>query len=218
MSRERSCLSNEQLFICPAMDSIQGWPLTLAEYFSLASKSQRGGGKQDEHDGLPDLVILSVGMNVKVMFNVETDLDLANGAWGKIVRIILNGHKSQFLSSELIIHLGLSPVYVVITMLSTYVAYWILHEWQRAIPQWNVPLWGLCGSKKVPWRPLKGASVPEWPVDFASRAWPHAHLVYGLRRAGNLPLPTCFTCITINLSGVTPPPLWATLWFGQLPW
>ncbi|KAI9568451.1 hypothetical protein HD554DRAFT_2038758 [Boletus coccyginus] len=54
-----------------------------------------------------------------------------------------------------------------------YVAYRILHGWRRAIPQWNVPLWGPHGSEKVRWGSPKGASAPERPAS-PSRKPPHS--------------------------------------------
>ena len=41
------------------------------------------------HD-LPDMIELLVGMKVMVTQNVETDLDITNGARGKIVDIVLH--------------------------------------------------------------------------------------------------------------------------------
>jgi hypothetical protein len=35
-------------------------------------------------------VKLAIGMKVMVMDNVETDLDITNGAWGEIVNIIIH--------------------------------------------------------------------------------------------------------------------------------
>ena len=96
MSRKHCQQTNQQLFMCPAMNSIQGQPLTLAKCFSLASKMHRCNGKQGEHGGLADSVMLSIGMNVMVIFNIETNLDVANGAQGKIVKIVMNNCEPEF--------------------------------------------------------------------------------------------------------------------------
>jgi hypothetical protein len=54
---------------------------------------------------LADTIIMSVGMKVMVTFNVETDLDIANGTRGKIVKIVLDGQKGPIDQNELIIYL-----------------------------------------------------------------------------------------------------------------
>ncbi|KAG1720744.1 hypothetical protein EDB19DRAFT_1577249, partial [Suillus lakei] len=74
-----------QLLICAAYDMFQNRPLTLSERFAVTTKpKRRHGGKRDERAVLPNRVELAIGMHVMVTFNVETDLDIANGSRGEI--------------------------------------------------------------------------------------------------------------------------------------
>ena len=52
----------------------------MEESFALATKTWT----------ILDEVELALGMEVMVTFNVSTDLDMANGAWGHIVDIVLD--------------------------------------------------------------------------------------------------------------------------------
>ena len=79
--------SKARLFVCPALDTIKGSSLTLEERYALASPPKRGR-RRDK--GLPELIHLAVGMKVMVTNNLQTDLDITNGARGVITDIILN--------------------------------------------------------------------------------------------------------------------------------
>ena len=71
------CQSNaQQLFICAPYDTVGNWPVTLLEKFVIVSKRTGCGSKIDKQGGLPDEVMLGIGMEVMVTFNVETDLRL----------------------------------------------------------------------------------------------------------------------------------------------
>lgn len=87
---ERHCKRRGvQLFICPAEDTMRGRSLTMLERYAAATKRSKRKGRE-EKAGLPDEVQLAVGMKVMVTVNVMTDLDVANGARGEIVDIILD--------------------------------------------------------------------------------------------------------------------------------
>ena len=77
-----------RLFLCPALDTIKGSPLTLEERYALASPPKKGGRRRDK--GLPESIHLAIGMKVMVTNNLQTDLDITNGARGTITNIILN--------------------------------------------------------------------------------------------------------------------------------
>lgn len=47
-------------------------------------------GSKGDPAGLPDTVQLAVGMKVMVTYNIETELDVANGARGTVERIIVH--------------------------------------------------------------------------------------------------------------------------------
>ena len=80
--------SKARLFICPALDTIKGSSLTLEERYALASPPKKGRRRRDK--GLPELIHLAIGMKVMVTNNLQTDLDITNGARGVITDIILN--------------------------------------------------------------------------------------------------------------------------------
>lgn len=79
--------SKTRVFICLALDTIKGSPLTLEERYALASPPKKGR-RRDK--GLPESIRLAIGMKVMVTNNLQTDLDITNGARGVITDIILN--------------------------------------------------------------------------------------------------------------------------------
>jgi hypothetical protein len=82
-------MSNQQLYLCPAPDTVNGRPLTLPERYSLAKSKMRGENSRKGGD-LANELELGIGMKVMVTENMETDLDVANGSQGVIVNIILD--------------------------------------------------------------------------------------------------------------------------------
>ena len=88
MSQKWCTDSKSRLFICPALDTIKGSSLTLEERYALASPPKKGRRRHDK--GLPESIHLSIGMKVMVTNNLQTDLDITNGAQGVITNIILN--------------------------------------------------------------------------------------------------------------------------------
>ncbi|KIK79554.1 hypothetical protein PAXRUDRAFT_161048, partial [Paxillus rubicundulus Ve08.2h10] len=68
----------------------------------------------DERAALPNRTELAVGMEVMVTLNVETDLDIANGARGEITKIILNKHEDAFSEFIPIVKLTYPPAYILI--------------------------------------------------------------------------------------------------------
>ena len=78
------------VFQCYTEDRIKGQPLTLAECYAAAiGRSARGEQKHWNQD-LPDVIEITIGMKVMVTENVETDLDITNGARGTIIDIMLS--------------------------------------------------------------------------------------------------------------------------------
>ncbi|QRV90748.1 Helitron helicase-like domain at N-terminus [Ceratobasidium sp. AG-Ba] len=94
MAVRRHCARHgHQLFVSPAEDKIGGRALTVEEKYTSAKKAaERKADKATgrENGALPDTVELAIGMEVMVTYNVETELDVANGARGTIVEIILD--------------------------------------------------------------------------------------------------------------------------------
>lgn len=86
-ARKQCTDSTTRLFICPSLDTIKGSALTLEERYALASLP-KNSRKRDK--GLPEFIHLAIGMKVMVTNNLQTDLDVTNGARGIIAEIILN--------------------------------------------------------------------------------------------------------------------------------
>lgn len=96
-SRKHCARHKKQLFICPAEDTIHGRSLTIEERWSAACKiaSRTGKKTQRRKGGLPDLVEVAVGMEVMVTVNVETELDVTNGARGVVHEVILDRRETN---------------------------------------------------------------------------------------------------------------------------
>ena len=87
-SQKRCLEAGRMLFICPALDEIKGAPLTLKERYTLASRYK--DTRKLHNKDLQETILLAIGMNVMVTNNLQTDLDIMNGARGVITDIILN--------------------------------------------------------------------------------------------------------------------------------
>ncbi len=117
MSKKRTKQNKTQLFVCQAYDTFQGHTLTVREHLEMARNHPRQReGKNREHGGLPDELTLSVGMNVIITINVQTDLDVANGSWGKIIAITLQVQDKQAAKNNLVVKLTQVLAYVLVKM------------------------------------------------------------------------------------------------------
>uniref|UniRef100_D8PLN3 DNA helicase n=1 Tax=Schizophyllum commune (strain H4-8 / FGSC 9210) TaxID=578458 RepID=D8PLN3_SCHCM len=93
--REHCARTGRRLFICPAEQTVPGGrALNLWERHELASHSGRGSRKR--RGELPLEVEIAVGAQVLVTRNVETDLDITNGARGEIVGIVVAEDEPDF--------------------------------------------------------------------------------------------------------------------------
>ena len=85
----KTCIETHcQLFICPTEDTIGSKALMHHESYLLES-CKSGKGRKWSKDLTCELE-LTIGMDVMVTNNIETDLDMTNGAQGKIVEIVLH--------------------------------------------------------------------------------------------------------------------------------
>lgn len=66
----------------------------------------------------PDEVVLGIGMSVTAAFNVETDLDIANGASGEVMRAALGSNESNYSPMQPTIRLKYPPAYVHVRIVS----------------------------------------------------------------------------------------------------
>ncbi|CAK5279527.1 unnamed protein product [Mycena citricolor] len=89
---------SKQLFVCPAEDTYCGGPLSLAERMEKE---------------LPSTIELAIRMSIMVTNNVETDLDITNGARGTIKRIILDPDEPT-IGDEAVVYLKKLPPFVLV--------------------------------------------------------------------------------------------------------
>jgi len=80
--------SRHPLFVCPALETIKGASLTLEERYALANHTKNA--KRRCKKDLPEMIHLAIGMKVMVTNNLQTDLDIMNGACGIVVGILLH--------------------------------------------------------------------------------------------------------------------------------
>lgn len=115
-STRKWCRSTgKQLFICSAEDTIGNRPLTLAEKYRLALRT---GSQASSKNILPAKIEIAKGMSVLVTNNIETDLDITNGARGEIIDILLHPDEPP-VGLEPIVNLKYMPSYVLIKLART---------------------------------------------------------------------------------------------------
>ncbi len=115
-SRKACKLANRHLFHCIAEDTVAGRSLTLAEKYELVDRGKTDNLQQK--NDLPRRIELAIGMQVLVTDNIETDLDLTNGARGEIIDIIL--HPDEPLpGDDAITELQYLPLYLLVKMTRT---------------------------------------------------------------------------------------------------
>src|SRR6267154_4141090 len=98
------------MFIWRALDMVQGRRLTLEESFAVATKPKGFQATWNERASLSNTIEIAVGMKVVVTFNLETDLDIANGARGELVEIVLDERESSFSLTKAVVELEYPPV------------------------------------------------------------------------------------------------------------
>ena len=115
MCRERG----RHIFICTAEDTVRGRPIGLREKHALEAhrgKGNRGGRTSKD---LPYRIEIALGMKVMVTDNIETDLDITNGARGEIVDIVLHPDEPPINKGEAIIRLKYLPSYLLVKLTRT---------------------------------------------------------------------------------------------------
>ena len=102
--RKFSSDAGKKIITCNAEDMIKGEPLTLRERYALVARGKNGreGWRKQRrlNQDLPESIDVAVGMKVMVTQNVETDLDITNGARGTIVGIILHPDEPMISNAE----------------------------------------------------------------------------------------------------------------------
>ena len=108
--------SGRQLFICVARDTIKGKPLSLVQRYALASRHKTDGRRRRKD--LPESIHLALGMKVMVTNNLQTDLDITNGARGIITDIILDPDEPE-LGEDPIVTLKYLPACILVRLSRT---------------------------------------------------------------------------------------------------
>ena len=78
------------MFICNAYDKVDGCPLSLPERVAVLSTAMRRGHSQREQGGLPNKVLLAVGLRMMVTFNINTNIDVVNSTRGEVVKVVVD--------------------------------------------------------------------------------------------------------------------------------
>jgi ATP-dependent exoDNAse (exonuclease V) alpha subunit len=109
--RQWCASSGHQIFICTAEDSLSA---------KKSSKSAHIIPKDDNHNDkqlrtLPRTIEIAVGMKVMITENLETDLDITNGAQGHICGIALHQNEPP-LDDNVVVHLKHLPMFVLVKL------------------------------------------------------------------------------------------------------
>ncbi|KAI6097170.1 hypothetical protein F5141DRAFT_1220170 [Pisolithus sp. B1] len=109
-----------QLFTCPCIDTIGTCELMKEEQILVATKWKgRQSGNPNMRAGLSKEIKLAIGMEVMVTFNISMDIDIANGARGEVVEIVMDPREDRYTENDLAIKLHYPPSYVLVRMKRT---------------------------------------------------------------------------------------------------
>ncbi|KIL55390.1 hypothetical protein M378DRAFT_46345, partial [Amanita muscaria Koide BX008] len=89
-SRNHCKQTKRQLLISPAEDTKRGGVLSSAELFALAKRKYEAKRSSEDRTQLEDEIFLAKGMQVMLVTNIQTELDMANGARGTVYDILLD--------------------------------------------------------------------------------------------------------------------------------
>ncbi|PCH45155.1 hypothetical protein WOLCODRAFT_111000 [Wolfiporia cocos MD-104 SS10] len=110
--------SGQRLFKCSAEDTIGRKPLSDQERTLVQQRAARQKHKRNNQITLADEIELAIGMKVMVTDNIETDLDITNGARGEIVDIILDPREAA-LPEGCEVKLRYLPSYILVKLTRT---------------------------------------------------------------------------------------------------
>ena len=78
----------------------------------------KSGLRKDKRQELPEKIEIAIGMKVMVTSNVQTDLDITNGACGIIVNIVLHPDEPPLIDNN-IVPLKYLPLYILVKLSRT---------------------------------------------------------------------------------------------------
>ncbi|KIL70017.1 hypothetical protein M378DRAFT_58263, partial [Amanita muscaria Koide BX008] len=108
--------AGERLYVCTAEDTIGGQQLSWAERYAVAGRGKKE--RKNKRKDLPWRIELARGMKILVTDNIETDLDVTNGAHREIVNIILHPDEPP-IGEEPIVVLKMLPSYLLVKLART---------------------------------------------------------------------------------------------------
>lgn len=109
--------NNVKIVHCTAEDTIKGRSLSLLERYAVAlHMSNSSDGDRRILQQLPNEVVIALGMKVMVTDNVETDLDITNGARGTVVGVICHPEEPSHPHENDDVHLQRLPVFILVKM------------------------------------------------------------------------------------------------------
>jgi PIF1-like helicase len=121
MSRNWCRAAKRQLLVCRTEDTVSKKtdsgrfskePLTLKQRIHLAEHI-RDKTKRNVKSNVPEEVELAIGMEVIITHNLATDLDITNGARGRITQILL-AESEPVIGNEPVVHLVNMPLCIMV--------------------------------------------------------------------------------------------------------
>jgi hypothetical protein len=106
-----SAQSGNPIYEVPALDSISNRSLTLKERYIVATQTTRSSNQNEK---LPPMIEIAIGAKVMVTLNVDTDLDIANGARGTIHSIVVHSDEDLTPNSNNRVVLNRLPLYILV--------------------------------------------------------------------------------------------------------
>lgn len=142
------------VFQCMAEDTIKGQPPTLAQRCAIATRRSKGDsqGHRRQSD-LPDMVELDIGCSVMVTQNVETDLDITNGARGTVIDIILHADEPPLTITNGIVFLHHLPAFLLVILQRTRTS--ALPGLQQSV----IPVEPVCKTMRIQYKSAEGQHV-----------------------------------------------------------
>ena len=116
----KHCHANGQkLLVCTAEDTHNGRHLDMREICLLESHRGKHNQKNNHTRTMKDLpyqIEIALGMKIMITDNIQTDLDITNGATGEIIDIILHEDESIQSLNDTIITLKHLPIYILVKL------------------------------------------------------------------------------------------------------
>ncbi|KAI0261448.1 hypothetical protein BC834DRAFT_790249, partial [Gloeopeniophorella convolvens] len=100
--------------ICLAEDTKEGSPLTMQERYAIATRRQSKWNDALQRNAAPDIITIAIGMKAMITANIETELDVANGARGGVVDAMLD--EDEGTGEGTVVILNKLPRYVLVKM------------------------------------------------------------------------------------------------------